>query len=119
MGAFYTDPKSLTDTCVDVYLGPLITSQRRIEQFHAYTTGFLPNPLPAIEATLKRCKVPARMVWGTGTPSFDVKWAYWLDRTLPRSRGVRVVEGAKLFFPEEMPDMIREEAIGLWNGSAS
>lgn len=118
MGAFYTDPQNLTDTCVGVYLSPLVSSQRRIDQFHAYTTGFLPNPLPAIEGMLKRCPVPVRIVWGTGTPSFDVKWAYWLDQTLPRSRGVRVVEGAKLFFPEEMPDLIREEAIGLWNGSA-
>jgi hypothetical protein len=29
---------------------------------------------------------------------------------------VRRVEGAKLFFPEEMPDVIAEEALALWNG---
>jgi hypothetical protein len=37
-----------------------------------------------------------------------------LDQTLPGSRGVRRVEGANLFFPEEMPDLIAEEAAKLW-----
>ena len=57
---------------------------------------------------------PARMVWGTGDQLFDVKWAEWLHATLPHSRGIRRVEGAKLFFAEEMPDLIAEEARALW-----
>jgi hypothetical protein len=28
---------------------------------------------------------------------------------------VRLVEGAKLFFPEEMPEVIAEEAKQLWS----
>jgi hypothetical protein len=31
---------------------------------------------------------------------------------------VRRIEGAKLFFPEEMPDVIAEEALKLWGISA-
>jgi len=31
------------------------------------------------------------------------------------SRGVRRLEDANLFFPEEMPDVIAEEARKLWN----
>ena len=31
------------------------------------------------------------------------------------SRGVRRLEDANLFFPEEMPDLIAEEAEMLWN----
>jgi hypothetical protein len=38
----------------------------------------------------------------------------YLNRTFSRSRGVRRLEGAKLFFPEEMPDVIVEEATRLW-----
>jgi hypothetical protein len=30
------------------------------------------------------------------------------------SRGIRRVDDAKLFFPEEMPDLIAEEAVKLW-----
>jgi haloalkane dehalogenase len=44
-----------------------------------------------------------------------VKWADWLDKTLPHSRGVRRFDGAKLFFREEMLDIIAQEAIKLWS----
>jgi hypothetical protein len=37
------------------------------------------------------------------------------DRTLPGSTGVRRVEGANLFFPEEMPELFAEEATRLWS----
>ena len=43
--------------------------------------------------------------------------ADYLDRTLPNSRGVRRIPGAKLFFPEEFPDVIAEEARKLWKGA--
>jgi hypothetical protein len=59
------------------------------------------------------------MVWGTGDVFFDVSWAEWLNRRLPHSRGVRRIEGAKLFFPEEMPDIIAEEALTLWSVTAA
>ena len=54
------------------------------------------------------------MVWATGDAFFPVRWADWLDKHLAGSRGVRPVDGAKLFFPEEMPDVIAEEARRLW-----
>jgi haloalkane dehalogenase len=38
----------------------------------------------------------------------------WLDRTFPKSRGIRFVDDAKLFFPEERPGLIAEEARKLW-----
>jgi haloalkane dehalogenase len=40
--------------------------------------------------------------------------AQWLDRTLSNSRGIRRIEDAKLYFPEEMPDNIVEEAKRPW-----
>jgi pimeloyl-ACP methyl ester carboxylesterase len=73
------------------------------------------NPLVAIREELGRWKGPARMVWGLKDTLFGVEWAEWLDRTLPGSRGVRRVEGANLFFPEEMPDIIAQEALALWD----
>jgi len=54
------------------------------------------------------------MVWGLKDTLFGVEWAEWLHRTLPGSRGVRRVKGANLFFPEEMPELIAEEAARLW-----
>ena len=114
LGGFYTDPSNLTDECIEFYMRPLVSSPQRVAQFHAYTTAFLPNPLTAIEPELRRLAAPARMVWATHAPGFGVDWAHWLDRVLPGSRGVRLVEGANLFFPEEMPDLLAEEALALW-----
>jgi haloalkane dehalogenase len=110
----YTDPANLTDEAIDCYLTPVVSTAVRRAQFHGYLLAFEPNPLPAIEPALKRCAAPVRIVWGTADIIFDVRWADWLDRTFPHSRGVRRVEGAKLFFPEELPELIAEEARALW-----
>lgn len=110
----YTDPAYLTDEAVDCYLTPLASSPLRKAQFHSYCVAMERNPLLAIEPALTRCQIPLRVVWGTGDTIFDPSGPDWLDRTFPRSRGVRRIEGAKLFFPEEMPDVIAEEARELW-----
>jgi hypothetical protein len=60
---------------------------------------------------------PQVVVWGTADVIFSRESPHWLDQCFPRSRGVRLVEGANLFFPEEMPDLIAEEARGLWKHS--
>lgn len=113
-GCCYTDPSNLTAEAIECYLKPLASSPRRKAQFHAYCVALERNPLLAIEPALRRCEVPLRVVWGTGDTIFDPSGPDWLDRTFPRSRGVRRIEGAKLFFPEEMPDIIAEEARHLW-----
>jgi hypothetical protein len=38
----------------------------------------------------------------------------YLDRVLPNSRGVRRLPRAKLFWPEEYPDVVADEARTLW-----
>jgi len=113
-GGAYTRPEHLTDEAIAYYFTPLLSSPLRMAQFDRYAVAFEPNPLVAIEPALKRCTIPARIVWGTNDQLFDTAWAAWLDRTLPRSTGVRLVPGAKLFFPEEMPDLIAAEARRLW-----
>ena len=116
-GCCYTDPAHLTDEAVDCYLTPLASSPLRKAQFHGYCVALARNPLLAIEPALKRSQVPLRVVWGTGDTIFHPSGPDWLDRTFPRSRGVRRVPGANLFFPEEMPDIIAEEARKLWLGA--
>ena len=113
-GCCYTDPANLTAEAIDCYLTPLLSSPPRKAQFHGYCVALERNPLLAIEPALKHCQTPLRVVWGTGDPIFDASGPDWLDQTFPRSRGVRRIPGAKLFFPEEMPDLIAEEARRLW-----
>lgn len=111
----YIDPATtLTDELLDGYLAPLVQSPLRKRQVDAYLATSDPNPLLAIEPALRRCTRPVRIVWGTADTIMDPASPDWLAQVFPRSRGVRRVEGAKLFFPEELPDIVAEEARRLW-----
>jgi haloalkane dehalogenase len=114
LGVVYTDPSFVTPGLVEVYLRPLVSSPVKRTQCQSYGVAFEPSPLPGIEAQLKRSQIPARILWGTGDPLFTKPWAEWLNKTLPNSKGIRYVDGAKLFFTEEFPDVVAEEARRLW-----
>jgi haloalkane dehalogenase len=110
----YSKPGNPNDEAIDYYLGPLVSSPLRKSQANAYAVALAPNPLAGIELLLKRSHVPARIVWGTADNIFSSASPDYLDRTFPHSRGVRRIVGAKLFFPEEYPELIAEEALTLW-----
>ena len=114
-GLTYTDPSRLSDLTIDTYFGPLVATEERRRLIDAYASALEPNPLAGLEAALRECDIPTRIVWGTGDVTFSAADPTYLDRILPRSRGVREVADAKLFFPEEYPDLIAEEARALWH----
>lgn len=114
VGSAYMNPANVTDEAIEYYFRPLVASSLRKSQLNRYLVALEPNPLLAIEPALRRLNTPTRMVWGTADPLFPVVWATWLDETLPGSRGIRLVEGGKLFWPEEMPEVVAEEARALW-----
>jgi len=115
LGGFcYAYPANLADDTIDYYLKPLVSSPLRVEQLHRYIVALERNPLVALEPALKRCQAPLRVIWGMRDPIFHRSSPDWLDRTFPRSRGVRRLADAKLFFPEELPDVVAEEARQLW-----
>ncbi len=114
-GLAFTNPENLTDETIETYFRPLVETPLKKSQVNEYAVSMGANSLVAIRENLHQWKGPARMVWGLKDVLFGVKWAEWLDRTLPGSRGIRRVESANLFFPEEMPDLIAEEAVRLWN----
>jgi pimeloyl-ACP methyl ester carboxylesterase len=114
-GQCYADPTHPTDEAIETYLAPLVSSPRRKTLTNAYAAGLDPNPLAGIESALKRCYVATRIVWGTGDKIFSQASPDYLARTVANSLGVRRVPGAKLFFPEEMPGLIVEEAQFLWS----
>jgi haloalkane dehalogenase len=113
-GLCYADSSHPTDEALEYYLGPLLSSPARKQQTNAYAVALEPNPLAGIEPALKNSKIPARIVWGTADSIFSQDSPDYLNRTIGNSLGVRRVEGAKLFFPEEMPELIAEEARKLW-----
>lgn len=115
--AVYRDPARLADETIDYYVTPLVSSPLRRKQYHDFHNALAPNPLAGIEAALKRSTVPVRMVWGTSDTIFPLADAQYLDRTFARSQGIRQVPEGKLFFQEEYPDIIAEEARRLWRAA--
>jgi len=110
-GMTFTLANNPSDEAIDYYLAPLVAAPERT---HAYAIALERNWLAGFEAKLRRCAAPTRIVWGTGDTIFSADSPAYLDRSFGNSRGVRRVEGAKLFFPEEFPGIIAEEARRLW-----
>lgn len=113
-GMCYANPAYPTDEAIDAYFAPLVSSPRRKALVHAYAIALEHNPLHDIGPALRRCKVPARIVWGVDDTIFSMAGAEYLHQTLGHSLGIRRVANAKLFYPEERPDVITEEARKLW-----
>lgn len=112
--AVFVHPDRLSEATIRTYAEPLVASPLRRAQYHAFHLALKPNPLAGIEAALKRSQVPVRIVWGMSDEIFLPKDANYLDRTFARSQGIRSVPEGKLFFQEEFPDVIAEEARRLW-----
>lgn len=113
-GMCFSDPSQPTDAAIEMYFGPLVATPASKALVNAYTLGLDPNPLAGIEASLRRCAVPTRIVWGMADDIFAKESPDYLDRLLPNSKGVRRLPKAKLFWPEEYPDVVAEEARRLW-----
>ena len=111
-GDTFTFPERLRDDTLEMYLAPLAANPARTNAFGRSVEG---NPLAGMSAILRGIAVPTRIVWGTGDTIFKPEMADYLDKLLPGSRGVRRVSGARLFFPEEFPDLIAAELRALWN----
>lgn len=114
-GLCYADPAHPTDGAIDAYFAPLLSSPRRKALAHAYAIALEPNMLAGVEAALRRSEVPVRIVWGMADTIFSPSSAGYLHRTVGNSRGVRELPGSKLFWPEERPDVVAEEARTLWD----
>lgn len=113
-GMTFCKPGHPTDEALEMYLSPLVAHPDRT---HAYALALAENSLADIGPKLAACPVPVRVVWGMSDTIFSPAGAAYLDRTFVHSRGVRRIAEAKLFFPEEFPDVIAAEARDLWSAS--
>ncbi len=113
-GMYYSDPAHPTDAALDQYLAPLVASAERKALVNRHIVGLAPNPLRGIASLLRRCMVPTRIVWGMSDTVFSSGKPEYLAGILPRVTGIRRIQQAKLFFPEEYPDVIAGEARLLW-----
>jgi pimeloyl-ACP methyl ester carboxylesterase len=113
-GMCYADPAHPTDEAIATYFAPLVASARRKALTHAYAIALAANPLVGVEYALSCSRIPTRIVWGTADTIFSPDSPDYLHHTLGNSRGVRRLAGSKLFWPEERPDVIADEARALW-----
>jgi haloalkane dehalogenase len=114
LGSVFTYPDRIEDETLDIYLQPLVSSENRMKQLDEYIVSLGVNELAGLRERLRSWGGRARMVWALKDTFFPVEWADWLDKNLAHSTGVRRLEQANLFFPEEMPDAVAEEAKRLW-----
>ena len=114
LGACYADAARLPDEVFDEYLLPLLASAAKKAKLHEYILALEANPLAGIEPALGKCRVPTRIVWGAGDRVFSTKSPGYLAKAFGNSKGLRMLEGGKLFWPEERPEIVVEEARKLW-----
>jgi pimeloyl-ACP methyl ester carboxylesterase len=102
-----------------MYFAPLMESAERKAALHHYAVALGRNALSGIRAAQRRSLVPTRIVWGVDDTIFDAANADYLHGSFGNSRGVRRLSGAKLFWPEERPDIVAAQARILWQSSPS
>ena len=101
-------PEAISVDRIRTYLEPLLRAPERVALLERWFESLDPQETIAAEPGLKVLPAPALIVWGDGDIFFDVEWARWLHATLPQARAPIILEGAKLFFPEERPTALAE-----------
>ncbi len=116
-GMCYTDPAHPTDEALHAYFGPLLESAERVRGLHGYAVSLGRNALAGIQPALLASRVPTRVVWGVDDTIFSAKSARYLAASFGNSRGLRLLEKAKLFWPEERPEVVAAQARILWESA--
>jgi pimeloyl-ACP methyl ester carboxylesterase len=117
-GLAFERPDALTVETVQAYVEPLIASPERTEAFERFVLSLAPHYTGGIANELRRLEAPALIAWGADDEFFELKWAYWLAGALPGARPVVEIEGARLFWPEERPELLSDLLLELWAGAA-
>lgn len=119
IGVGLEHPERLDEEVIRAYLEPLVESPQMTADLERFITSFDADQLVSIESQLRELQVPTLVVWGTGDIFFDVSWADWLRDTVPGVRDVVMLEGAKLFFPEERAPELALHLRRHWAASTS
>jgi pimeloyl-ACP methyl ester carboxylesterase len=115
LGPAYERPEGLPDSAIEAYLRPFLRSQQRTRDLQRFLAAFDHAHTVRVEAGLRALRAPTLIVWGTGDIYFDVKWARWLADTIPGTRKLVELRGARIFFPEERWQQFNHELRGHWS----
>lgn len=114
-GLCYAQPAALADEVFEAYLRPLVEHPERL---HGYIAALERNVLQGIQSALQASKAPVRVLWGMADDIFLPRGADYLEQAFGNSKGVRRIAGSKLFWPEERPGLLAQEALALWRAAA-
>jgi len=112
--AGFEHPERLSAEDFRTWLEPLFKTPESTRNVERFITSFDNRQTVAVEPLLRQLEAPTLVVWGTGDVFFPVKWAYWLRDTIPGTRNVVELEGARLFFPHERPDQLAVALRDFW-----
>jgi pimeloyl-ACP methyl ester carboxylesterase len=112
-GMCYTLPSHPSDAAIDQYLAPLVATLKRKDLTNRYALALKDNALLGIADALAQCSVKTSIVWGMADPIFDRGGPEYLFEVIPSVNRVLTLSTAKLFFPEEFPEVIALEALRL------
>jgi pimeloyl-ACP methyl ester carboxylesterase len=118
LGIGYQFPERLSEETIHTYLEPVFGTPERERRFEElFKQCFLGSECQKtfVLDGLKTVRTPTLIVWGTADPFFDVKWGHWLRATIPGARDLVLLEGAKLFFPDERPEELAAEIRKHWD----
>lgn len=114
LGAGFEFPEKLSEEVIAGYLQPLTATPKRKAQISRYVAVQDSVQTVRIEDKLKAFGRPTLMMWGDKDVFFPPEWAHWLGKTIPGTRKVEILEGARLFFPEERPEVFSAAAREHW-----
>jgi pimeloyl-ACP methyl ester carboxylesterase len=118
LGSVFEHPEDLTRETVDAYLGPVVANESTSRALERFLITLAEDQLARLEPGLRDLDVPTLVAWGTADTTFDIERAHWLAETIPGARPVVEIEGAKLFWPEEHPDVLADLLDDLWRSAA-
>jgi haloalkane dehalogenase len=113
-GLCYANRAHPTDEALRMYFAPVVESSDRKDAMQRYAVALERNALAGLAEAQRRSRIPTRIVWGIDDTIFDLTNADYLATLFGNSRGVRKLGNAKLFWPEERPDVIAAQARILW-----
>ncbi len=118
LGPAYEHPAALEDETIEAYLRPLMRTPARTHDLERFLAAFDSKHTVAIEPLLRAFDRPTLIMWGTDDVYFDVRWARWLAATLAGPCTTIILEGARLFFPEERARELDAALRSHWDAAA-
>jgi pimeloyl-ACP methyl ester carboxylesterase len=99
----YEDPQRIPVEAFHVYLEPILASDDNSRNARRFVdVEHDVAQLVAAAPQLRQLKVPTQVIWGDADVFFEGPASLeWLKQNLPELKGVIMVPGARLFFPEE------------------